>query len=69
MKNFEIWLATSPIASYLRVLLSFVVAQAVAEWARVGYFDFSKWQAWLIAGLAATIPPIMRKWNVEDKAF
>ena len=66
MNEFLKWFAESKIASYLRVFLSIVIAQAVADFARIGSFDFSNIQAWLIAALVATLPVLMRSLNPED---
>ena len=69
MKNFWTWFARSPIASALRVFVAVVFGQMVAEWARVGNFDFTNYKLWLITALVASVPTILRWINPEDKAF
>ena len=69
MKNFWTWFAQSPIASAVRVAVAFFIGQMVAEWARVGDFDFSNYKSWLIGALVVSIPMILRWINPEDKAF
>lgn len=64
--SFLKWYATSPYASYVRTFLSIVAGFAVADFAKVGYFDFSNWQSWLIAGLVALVAPISRVQNSKD---
>jgi len=70
MSNFDLflkWYATSPYASYVRNFLTIVFAQAVADFVRLGYFDFSNWQAWLIAALSiAIVPTATRVVNSKD---
>jgi len=66
MNKFYIWFAESPIASFLRTLAAIVLAQAVAHFAKVGYFDFSLWETWLIAGLVAALPVLLRWFNPAD---
>jgi hypothetical protein len=69
MDEFLRWFATSPIASFLRVLLSTVITLAVADFVKLGAFDLSNWEAWLIAALAAAIPPLLRWLNPADTAY
>lgn len=69
MKSFWTWFAKSPIASALRVFVAIVLAQMVAEWARVGDFDFSNYKSWLISALVAAVPTILRWINPEDPMF
>ena len=67
--DFLKWLASSPIASFLRVLFALVLAQAVEQFSKTGAFDFSNWQNWIIVGLVAAVPTLLRWINPEDKAF
>jgi len=67
--DFLKWLATSPLASFGRVVLAFVIQAAVTDFVNVGAFDFSKWQVWLIGVFAAASPLLLRWLNPEDKAF
>ena len=69
MDTFWTWFATSPIASALRVFVAIVLGQMVAEWARVGDFDFTNYISWVITGLLACVPTLLRWINPEDKAF
>lgn len=66
MEKFQVWFASSPIASFLRHFLSIVIASAVAEFAKSGSFDLSNYQAWLIAALVAAVPPLLRWLNPVD---
>ena len=61
MESFYKWFASSPIASFLRHLSGIVLTLAVAEFAKIGAFDFTNWRAWVIAGLVAALPPLV-KW-------
>ena len=69
MKAFQDWLATSPLASFLRVFIAIVLAQAVDAFVKVGTFDFSNYQSWMIAGLVAAVPVLIRWLNPADTAF
>lgn len=66
MENFYKWFATSKLGSYLRSFLAIVVAQAIAEFQKLGYFDFSNLESWVIAALVATVPVLLRILNPED---
>lgn len=67
IEKLQKWFATSPIASFLRHFLAIVIASAVAEFAKVGAFDFSNWESWLIAALVAAVPPFLRYLNPVDE--
>lgn len=69
MDTFWKWFATSPIASALRVGLAYVIGNMVAEFAKVGAFDFSNYKTWLIGALVVAIPPVLRWLNPQDTAF
>jgi hypothetical protein len=69
MDAFLKWFAVSPLASALRVFVAYVVGNMVAEFAKVGTFDFTNYKAWLIGALVVAIPPILRWLNPEDTAF
>ncbi|MFZ2992504.1 MAG: hypothetical protein WA061_02200 [Microgenomates group bacterium] len=69
MEKFLVWFADSPIASFLRVALSFVIAAAVADFAKIGSFDVSNWQTWFIGALVSSIPLLLRWLNPMDYAF
>lgn len=66
MSQLQIWFAQSPLASFLRTFVAIVIAQAVAEFAKLGTFDFSRWESWLIAGLVAAAPVLLRWLNPAD---
>lgn len=69
MDKFWSWFATSPLASFLRVLFALVLAEAVKQFAATGAFDFTNWQQWLIMGLVAATPTLLRWINPADTAF
>lgn len=64
--DFLKWFATSPIASFLRHFSAIVLAQAVAEFAKLGTFDFTNWRVWVIAGLVAALPAFLNWLNPQD---
>ena len=66
MNSFLAWFASSPLASFLRTFASIVIASAVADFAKVGAFDFSKWESWLIAALVSSVPVLLRWLNPSD---
>ena len=67
--NLNEWLATSPIASFLRVFLALVVSQAVADFVQTDSFNFSNATHWVITALSAGIPTLLRWLNPSDYAF
>jgi hypothetical protein len=69
MDKFLQWFADSPLASALRVAIAYIVGTMVAEFAKVGTFDFTNWKSWLIGALVVAIPPILRWLNPADTAF
>lgn len=69
MDTFLKWFQSSPIASFLRVFAAVVLFQAMTDFVRLGHFDFTNLETWLIAGLASALPTILRWLNPEDKAF
>lgn len=66
MDNFYKWFAVSPVASFVRHFLSLVIASAIAEFANLGGFDFTNWRLWIITGLVAAAPPLLRWLNPVD---
>lgn len=68
-EQFKQWFATSPIASFLRVAFALFVSQAMADFVKVGSFDFSNINTWIITALAAAIPGLLRWINPADPAF
>ena len=69
MNEFLQWFATSKIASMLRVAVAFIAAQLVADFVKVGDFDFSNWKAWVIGALAVALPMFLRWLNPADTSF
>ena len=67
MTEFQKWFASSPIASFLRHFAAIVLASAVADFARLGHFDLSNYQTWLIAALVSAVPPFLRWLNPADE--
>ena len=66
MNEFLKWFAESKIASFLRVFVAVVLAQAVSDFAKFGSFDFTNLEAWLIAACVSTLPMLLRLLNPED---
>lgn len=69
MNEFLKWLNTSPIASACRVAVAVFAGSMIAEFYKVGDFDFSNWKTWLIGALVVAIPPVLRWLNPADKSF
>ena len=65
----EKWLATSPLASALRVFAATLLALAVAAWVESGSISLDAWQTWVIAACAAAVPVVLRALNPADSAF
>lgn len=68
-KQFNQWFASSPFASWLRSFLAVVLFEMVSSFSRTGSFDFSDWKNWLLAGVLAVAPVVLRALNPADKAF
>lgn len=66
-KQVQNWLADSKLASVLRVFVVIVLTQASLEFSKVGSFDFSNWQSWLIVAIASTVPMLARILNPSDE--
>lgn len=64
--TFQEWFSTSPFASFLRTFAAILLSSAVADFVRVGSFEFSNWQAWAIAGVSAALPAFLRWLNPQD---
>jgi hypothetical protein len=69
MENFQIWFAKSPIASAFRVALGYALGNMVADFAKVGDFNFTNYKSWLIGALVVFVPLFLRAINPQDKAF
>lgn len=65
MKPME-WFAKSPLASALRAFVAVVLAMLAADWTGDGTISFDRWQTWVIAGVAACVPMIVRWLNPAD---
>jgi len=69
MDVFLKWFATSPVASWLRVFAAIVLGEMVASWIKIGTFDFTNWQGWLLTAVVAVVPMVIRWLNPQDPAF
>jgi len=69
MDSFLKWFAESPLASALRVAVAFTLNNMIADFVKVGNFDFTNWKSWVIGAFAVSVPLILRWLNPEDKAF
>ena len=67
--RFQEWFATSPVASWLRSFLAIVIAMFLADGADVFAVDAGDLRAWAAAGLAATLPVVVRALNPSDFEF
>lgn len=66
MQELQKWFADSKIASFLRHFLAILIALAIADFAKLGVFDFSNYQVWIISALVASAPPFLRWLNPYD---
>lgn len=66
MDKFLQWFASSKIASFLRVFVAIVIAQAVSDFQKLGHFDFANLEQWAIIALVSAVPPLLRWLNPED---
>ena len=66
MDIFYTWFADSKLASFLRTFLAIVIASAVNEFQKVGHFDFTNLEQWVIIALVAAVPPFLRYLNPQD---
>lgn len=64
--TFQEWFANSPIASFLRSFAAIMISSAVTDFTSLGSFEFKNWQAWAIAALVASVPPLLRWLNPQD---
>lgn len=69
IEKVQLWYARSPIASALKAFVVVVLTLAVTEWVKLGSFDFSAWQTWVIAALASAIVPALNAANPADKRY
>lgn len=61
------WSNESLLASYLRVLITVILTNAIAEFAKVGDFDLSNWKTWVISALVSGLPTFLRWLNPKDE--
>lgn len=66
--DFLVWFDTHPVASFLRHLAAITIAGAVAEFAKLGDFDFTNWRTWVIAGLVASLPALINWLNPQGSS-
>jgi hypothetical protein len=66
MDEFLKWFATSPVASFLRSALAVVLTLMIADFVKAGAFDVANWQLWVIGGLSAALPALLRWLNPSD---
>lgn len=69
MKKFEDWLATSPLASAVKVFVAIVLGMAIADFVAKGSINFASWQTWIIAGLASAVPVVINWLNPSDSRY
>lgn len=67
--SFSEWFATSPIASWLRTFVAIIIAMFIADGADIFAIDATDLRGYLAAGLAATLPVIVRWLNPSDVEF
>jgi hypothetical protein len=66
---FQEWLATSPVASWLRTFAAIILTMFIADGADIFAVDASDLKLWLAAALSATLPTAVRYLNPADYAF
>jgi hypothetical protein len=69
MNVFLNWLATSPLASALKVGLGFLLTAAVMAWTTTGTIDFAAWQTWVIGALGVSVPIVVNALNPDDSRY
>lgn len=57
------WLATSPLATFVKVFIAVLLTAAVADWANVGDITLADWKLWVIAALVSAIPVLVNWLN------
>ena len=67
--RFQEWLATSPIASWLRTFAAFILAMFIADGANIFAVNADDLKLWLAGAFAATLPAAVRWLNPADYAF
>lgn len=69
MNAFLNWLATSPLASALKVGLGFILTAMVMTWTAKGTIDFSAWQTWVIGAAGVAVPIVVNFLNPDDSRY
>lgn len=67
--TFNKWIAATPLGSWAKSFLAFMLGAAVVDWSTSGNISLEKWETWVIGGLSATIPPIIGWLNPNDPRF
>jgi hypothetical protein len=66
---FQEWLATSPLASWLRTFAAIILTMFIADGADIFAVDAADLKLWLAGAFAATLPAAVRYLNPADYAF
>lgn len=69
MNKFLDALASTPLGSWFKAFLAFIVGSAVADWVTSGTISLDSWQTWVIGALAATIAPLINWLNGADARY
>lgn len=65
----EQWLAASPLGSFVKVFVAWILGAAVADWATSGSIDFGAWQTWVIGALVSAVPILINWLNPADGRY
>lgn len=66
---FREWLATSPVASWLRTFAAIILTMFIADGADIFAVNSADLKLWLAGAFAATLPAAVRFLNPADYAF
>lgn len=69
MEKFLVWLAHSPIATFLKVFVAVIIGAAVADWSKTGAITLTDWQDWVIGALVAAVPVIINWLNPQSCSY
>lgn len=67
--TFQQWFADSPLASFLKIFLAYIIATAIGSWATSGAISLDAWQTWVIGGLVSAGPVIVNWLNPSDVRY
>jgi hypothetical protein len=67
--TFNTWLAKTPLGSAFKTFVAIVLGAMIADWVSGGTVNLNHWQAWLTAGAASAIPPVIDWLNPKDTRF